>query len=892
MKISTKRFIAILLSLLMILPMFTAISVSAEDTATVTGLALIVDGVEYTSGVVRVNATSNIVLKAYGVNLNNVSWQKHKIEYKYGNAVSMGPLYSWTTSDDGTTSTKTIAASSFSNVSTPFTLKFTNDGNLYVDSTVSIVYSNDANAEIDSISLTVDGKEYTSGNVIIYSDSKVSVNVKGVNLQNIPQYGVVKYASNSYIYIREMSLYDNCTLASCELSGSEFVSSSDFELQYMKDAMNEREWRRTDIYIVYDDSTSPSNGAEIFGTYVNLGGDIEMNYVVRIASSIDADDVTLKTVLFGKERILTCSRVENTSYVFTLNGILPQLLGEDIDAELYVGNTKVDELLDYSVEDNLLAIDEADLTDNKKQLIVDLLAYGMATENYVGYNSLIGSYGVREVEIPLHEASVSDENSAVSLMSASVSLGVSTRLMFKLKTNGSSASGQAYINNKLATTYVEGDTLIVISAPISPENFYKDVKLSYEDGNGRITLEYSVNDYCYETVKEGSLATEEMKALATALYNYGISAHLYNGVHFGGTSSCSEKAKCIVCGEGYGDMLEHSYVYTADDENDTIRVSCKGCELEGHVSLILPENAVYNGSAWEATTECDFEFVTPTVTYDRTPINAGAYTVTLSVADCTVSAELIIDKAYPEYPSGITASYDQILGNIVLPSGWSWVDKTLKVGDVGINTHKAQYIPADAENYYALDNIDLSVEVLKSIITVDDVVSPEPATGLVYNGGAQSLVSVPGTVVGGTIVYSLTEDGEYSADIPVATNAGEYTVYWTVESDKNHYEVEAIMSFTVTIERKTITEDDVSLGEYDPLYDGSEKRPAVIIVVDGRTLIDGVDFNARYYYNVHVGVATVGIYFNDNYAGSVFKNFDIVQKPGTGEFEGDWVLEN
>ena len=140
----------------------------------------VVNGVEYTSGTVSINATSTVLLKAYGVNLKNASYIDNKIEYKNGNVMPMGSIYGWSASEDGTTATKQISPLEFNNVHIPFTLKYSNKaGTGYIDSNVSIVYSSDANAIIYGISITVDGVEYTSGDVLIYSDSNVVVDVDG-----------------------------------------------------------------------------------------------------------------------------------------------------------------------------------------------------------------------------------------------------------------------------------------------------------------------------------------------------------------------------------------------------------------------------------------------------------------------------------------------------------------------------------------------------------------------------------------------------------------------------------------------------------------------------------------------------------------------------------------
>jgi len=80
-----------------------------------------------------------------------------------------------------------------------------------------------------------------------------------------------------------------------------------------------------------------------------------------------------------------------------------------------------------------------------------------------------------------------------------------------------------------------------------------------------------------------------------------------------------------------------------------------------------------------------------------------------------------------------------------------------------------------------------------------DVSQPD---GLMYNGKAQELI-VAGEAEGGTMVYSLDADGDFTADIPTATNAGTYTVYYKVLGDDTHGDSE-VASLSVTIQKATV----------------------------------------------------------------------------------------
>ena len=81
--------------------------------------------------------------------------------------------------------------------------------------------------------------------------------------------------------------------------------------------------------------------------------------------------------------------------------------------------------------------------------------------------------------------------------------------------------------------------------------------------------------------------------------------------------------------------------------------------------------------------------------------------------------------------------------------------------------------------------------------------APGANTGLVYNGGEQTLITA-GTALGGKLKYRLGESGGFTEALPKAANAGTYTVSYMVEGDGNHRDSE-ICSLTVTIGKARVT---------------------------------------------------------------------------------------
>ena len=151
--------------------------------------------------------------------------------------------------------------------------------------------------------------------------------------------------------------------------------------------------------------------------------------------------------------------------------------------------------------------------------------------------------------------------------------------------------------------------------------------------------------------------------------------------------------------------------------------------------------------------------------------------------------------------------------------------------------------------------------------------APTAVEDLVYNGSAPALVNA-GSTDFGTLLYSL--DGEnYSEDIPTATNAGTYTVYYKVVGDDNHNDV--LGSIEVTIAPKAVTSEDISIANIaDQTYTGLAIEPDVVVTDGEKTLAPGTDYEVAYSNNVNTGTATATITGKGNYSDSKETTFTIV----------------
>jgi hypothetical protein len=93
------------------------------------------------------------------------------------------------------------------------------------------------------------------------------------------------------------------------------------------------------------------------------------------------------------------------------------------------------------------------------------------------------------------------------------------------------------------------------------------------------------------------------------------------------------------------------------------------------------------------------------------------------------------------------------------------------------------------------------------------VVTPPLSADPVYSGEAQALL-VAGEVVGGTLYYALASavapsDDKYLADIPAATEAGTYYVWYKVVGDDNHNDLSPVCIRVVVALPEWVTIDGV-----------------------------------------------------------------------------------
>ena len=174
----------------------------------------------------------------------------------------------------------------------------------------------------------------------------------------------------------------------------------------------------------------------------------------------------------------------------------------------------------------------------------------------------------------------------------------------------------------------------------------------------------------------------------------------------------------------------------------------------------------------------DVQPVDASVSYGADQLPAGLTNLTASFeSDWTVSAAWYYKNASGQW---VAITDSKTLTSATAYGAQPFDNAGFNVGSYTLRCELTATKQGFPEFKVSSNEVTLTVEKTNPTVT-----PPTAITGLVYNGDAQALVSA-GETRDGTLVYSSSQDGPYSAEIPTGTNAGSYQVWYKVEGDGNH----------------------------------------------------------------------------------------------------------
>ena len=233
--------------------------------------------------------------------------------------------------------------------------------------------------------------------------------------------------------------------------------------------------------------------------------------------------------------------------------------------------------------------------------------------------------------------------------------------------------------------------------------------------------------------------------------------------------------------------------------------------------------------------------------------NVKVNVTTTNYADFKLTLVLnAVDQIKPEPDGTITAtpitygdtlSKSEISGKMKDPNTgdavngtFTWTDGTIKPDANDRYEAEWTFTPAAGYEKYATATGTVTIKVNKATPTFN---APTAQENLTYTGQEQALITAGSVTSGGTMQYSLTENGTYSPDIPTGTDAGAYTVWYRVIGDANHKDT-APASVAVRIGQKPLTITGVTAASKP--YDGTTDAGVTSVTFENVTLNPGTDY--------------------------------------------------
>ena len=274
----------------------------------------------------------------------------------------------------------------------------------------------------------------------------------------------------------------------------------------------------------------------IESTHVSLGTALSFSYKLRAlkeGETIKNAKASYRTVR-GNLVEIDMTLVDGY-YVF--DGITPQMLDRKISVNVYVGDTVVYDVVDYSILDYLQDLLNSNLgkATVTKQLVADLAFYGKAAMKYVGYTTavvdeFIANNGLTQSTGDITGVATSSGTEKVANVSVQfasqnkILIGVAESVFddysYTIKVNGTEIDKALW-----QTDVVDGYRVYVsdgfAASYITDKDHYVEVEVLKNETSVQ-KVQCNVAGYCMKMAENA-----KMSELAKATYYYGVSAAEY-----------------------------------------------------------------------------------------------------------------------------------------------------------------------------------------------------------------------------------------------------------------------------------------------------------------------------------------------------------------------------
>ena len=306
------------------------------------------------------------------------------------------------------------------------------------------------------------------------------------------------------------------------------------------------------------------------------------------------------------------------------------------------------------------------------------------------------------------------------------------------------------------------------------------------------TAQFGTPTFAYSATADGTF----VETVPTAAGSYFVKAKVVATANYDGAEKTAEfkiaRAKAVLTTKP---TAVANLVYTGD----ALNLITAGVVDGGSMQYKLGVDGIWSSEIPTATNAGEY-----TVYYkvlgddshsDLIEDETQQFTVTIAKADAQVAAPTAkTGLKYNDESQALIVAGSAVGATIEYKLGdGEWTTGIPTAIDAGEYTVIYRAV-ADA-NYNVVDTEQqLTVTIAKADA---QVTAPTAKTGLAYNGESQALI-VAGSAIGATIEYKLG-DGEWTTDIPTATDAGEYTLVYRAVAAANYNVVDTEQQLTVTI---------------------------------------------------------------------------------------------
>lgn len=363
----------------------------------------------------------------------------------------------------------------------------------------------------ENASITIESGTYTAGDVALLSGAAVDLST-------------INVTGGTFI-TNDKPLMGN-SKGTLQISGGTF--SSEVKKDYLANG-----FRLT--------KTGESYGVTakyIESTHVSLGTALSFSYKLRVLNEGETikNAKALYRTVRGNLVEINMTLDNNGYYVF--DGITPQMLDRKISVNVYIGDTVVYDVVDYSILDYLQDLLKTDLGTKAtvtKQLVADLAFYGKAAMKYVGYTTavvdeFIANNGLTQSTGEMTGVAISSGTEKVANVSVQfasqnkILIGVAESVIndhsYTIKVNGTEIDKALW-----QTDVVDGYRVYVsdgfAASHITDENHYVEVEV-LKNGASVQKVRCNIAGYCMKMAENA-----KMSELAKATYYYGVSAAEY-----------------------------------------------------------------------------------------------------------------------------------------------------------------------------------------------------------------------------------------------------------------------------------------------------------------------------------------------------------------------------